>query len=404
MSTTKPHPIVYLLLCLPFGATSGYTTVTLTYQLVHAGVGVATVAAMISASLITSTWKALWAPLIDITLNSKQWYLISATATAVTISAVGFLSPSPSTLWTINILIFINSIFGSILGMAVENLLAHMVDDAEKGRAGGWYQAGNLGGAGLGGGGALWIAQNTSWTWLPAVAIGAICLACCFTLFFIKEPPTPHIRHKRYWESFYEVATDVCHTIKSRDGLLALLICFLPIGSGAAAGLWAAVASEWNAKDGTVILVNGALNGLVSAIGCIFGGYLCDRMDRKISYALFGSLLTVVALGMAVAARSEAMFVVFTLLYAFVQGLNYASFTAVVLEAIGRGSVATKYNLYASLSNMPIIYMTVIEGHIYERWQAHGLLLADAISGLLAIIIFSVAAILIQRQTVKVPA
>ena len=78
-------------------------------------------------------------------------------------------------------------------------------------------------------------------------------------------------------------------------------------------------------------------------------------MDRKFAYALFGVFLSAAALGMAVAARSEAMFIVFTLLYAFVQGFNYASFCAVVLEAIGRGAAATKYNLYASLSNMPTV-------------------------------------------------
>jgi hypothetical protein len=111
-------------------------------------------------------------------------------------------------------------------------------------------------------------------------------------------------------------------------------------------------------------------------------------MDRKFAYALFGVFLALGALAMAVAARTPAMFITFTLLYAFISGFNYASFSAVVLEAIGRGAAATKYNLYASLSNFPLAYMTTIEGFAYGRWHANGLLLADSLVGLGAVALF----------------
>ena len=72
------------------------------------------------------------------------------------------------------------------------------------------------------------------------------------------------------------------------SGPLALLIVFLPIGTGAASNLWAAVADDWHATADTVALVTGALSGIISAAGCLAGGYLCDRLDRKTAYALFG--------------------------------------------------------------------------------------------------------------------
>jgi hypothetical protein len=103
---------------------------------------------------------------------------------------------------------------------------------------------------------------------------------------------------------------------------------------------------------------------------------------------------------MAAAARTETMFIVFTLSYAFVQGLNYASFSAVVLEAIGRGAAATKYNLYASLSNMPIAYMTIIDGWGYGRWHANGLLAADALTALVAVGFFAAVALATRPRAV----
>lgn len=402
LSETKPaptHPIVFLVLCTPFGATSGYVNVTLAYLLSHAGVSVSAIAGLIAINLVPQTWKVLWAPIVDTTLTSKRWYLSAAIVTAITLAAIGFFPASPSTLSVITFLVFCNSVAVSFLAMAAENLMAHATNIQEKGRAGGWYQAGNLGGAGIGGGAALWIAQHSAIFWLPGAAMAALFLACCLALLFVAEPEQGH-RQLHYIHTVRDLALDVWHTAKSRAGFLALLICFLPIGCGAASGLWAAVAGDWHAGADTVALVNGVIGGVISAVASVIGGYLCDRMDRKFAYALFGVFLAAVALAMAAAARTQTMFVVFTLAYAFVQGLNYASFSAVVLEAIGRGAAATKYNLYASLSNMPIAYMTIIDGWGYSGWRANGLLAADALIGLLAVGFFAIVSVATRPRVV----
>lgn len=395
-----PHPIVYLLLCTPFGAANGYLIVTLAYLLHQAGVGVGAIAGLIAISLIPQTWKALWAPIVDTTMSSKTWYFLSAIVTSVTIAGIGFFHPGPSTLSIITALIFFNSLATTFLAMAAENLMAHSTSEAEKGRAGGWYQAGNLGGQGIGGGAALWIAQHSPVMWLPGLFMASLFMACCIALPFIKEPPTDH-RHESYVHSLWAVVLDVWNTAKSRGGYLALLICFMPIGSGAAANLWSAVAGDWHAGADTVALVNGVLGGMVSALGCVIGGYLCDRMDRKVAYAVFGVVLSIATLAMAVAARSQAMFVTFTLLYAFIQGFNYASFTAVVLEAIGRGAAATKYNIFASLSNFPIQYVALLDGWAYERWHTNGFLAMDAVTGIVGVVIFFAVYIATQPRVLR---
>ncbi|HEY0106736.1 MAG TPA: MFS transporter [Rhizomicrobium sp.] len=383
----NPHPVVYLLLCTPFGASNGYLVVTLGYLLAHAGVSVSAIAGLIALSLVPQTWKVLWAPVVDTTLNSKLWYLLAAVVSAATLGSIGLFPISQAGLFVITILVVASSAATTFLAMAAENLMAHATPEAEKGRAGGWYQAGNLGGQGVGGGAALWIAQHFEAHWLPGAAMAALFLVCCAALLFISEPPADH-RHDSYFRSLSNVVTDVWNTAKSRAGYLALLICFLPIGSGAASNLWSSVAGEWHASADTVALVNGVLGGVTSAFGCVIGGYFCDRMDRKFAYALFGIFLAAAALAMAVAARTPPMFVIFTLLYAFISGFNYASFSAVVLEAIGKGAAATKYNLYASLSNAPIAYMTTIEGFAYTHWKGDGLLWADAVAGLVAVAFF----------------
>ena len=218
----------------------------------------------------------------------------------------------------------------------------------------------------------------------------------------MPEPP-PLTRTRHYGRMLMAVLKDLWHVARTRGGILALLICFLPIGSGAAANLWASVADDWHASANTVALATGVFSGIVSALGCLAGGYGADRMDRKTAYAVYGLLMAMSTVAMALAPRTETMYVVFTLTYAFIQGLTYAGFTAVVLETIGLGAAATKYNVYASLSNMPIAYMTLVDGWAHTRWGAAGLLNVEAAIGVLGIIVFVAVARTLPQRTVPAP-
>jgi hypothetical protein len=124
-------------------------------------------------------------------------------------------------------------------------------------------------------------------------------------------------------------------------------------------------------------------------------------MDRKAAYALYGLLLAVCAAAMAVAPRTEPMFIVFTTVYALIQGLTYAGFSAVTLEAIGRGAAATKYTAYAALSNMPIMYMTVVDGAAHARWGTAGMLYTEALLGVAGLVVFVAVAATTSRRGIQ---
>jgi predicted MFS family arabinose efflux permease len=233
---------------------------------------------------------------------------------------------------------------------------------------------------------------------MAAAVLGMVCLACCAALAFIPEPP-PAPRAATVIGSIREVLRDLWAVARSRRGFLALLICFLPIGTGAATNLWAAISADWNASANTVALVTGALGGIASAAGCLMGGYLCDRMDRKTAYWVFGLAQALCAVAMAMSPRTEAMYVVFVTLYWFITGLTYAAFSAVVLEAIGLGAAATKYNVFASLSNTPIAYMTLVDGWAHTQGGAGAMLQAEAAICLTGILVFMAAAAMANKNS-----
>ena len=49
-------------------------------------------------------------------------------------------------------------------------------------------------------------------------------------------------------------------------------------------------------------------------------------------------------------------------------GAAFAAFTAVTLDAIGRGAAATKCNVLASLANFPIWWMGLLLARVAERY------------------------------------
>jgi len=336
-------------------------------------------------------------------MTSKTWYLLSAAVNGGTLVAVGLFHAGPATLPVITGLIFLNSLSTTFQAMAAENLMAHSTNEAEKGRAGGWYQAGNLGGQGIGGGAALWIAQHTGSPWIASTSLGLLCMACSLALLATREHRE---EAESYLASLAGLGKDVWSVAVSRMGLFAIFILFLPIGTGAATNLWsnANVAGDWHATADTVALVNGALAGVATMISCLIGGYICDAMDRKAAYALFGVLSAACAAGMALAPRTQMMFIAFTLAYNFILGFCYAGFSAVTLEAIGGGAGATKYNLLASLSNTPIAYMTLVDGWAQKHYGSGGMLNTEAAIGVAAVVLFGTVAWLANRFVSAAPA
>lgn len=396
MTARHAHPSVYMFLILPFGAIGGYLQVSIAYLLAHAGVPVEQVAALVAMSYVPHTWKFAWAPLADITLSRKSWYVLACALTAAGLWVTGSLPADAAGLKLLTVVVLISNVAVTFLGMSVESLMAYGTAGNEKGRAGGWFQAGNLGGTGLGGGAGLWLAQHLPAPWMSGAILGLACLLCCLGLLFVPEPHSAH-REDNLGRSLANVGRDLWGVARARIGFLALFLCFLPIGSGAASGLWSAVAGDWRASADTVALVTGVLGGIASAVGCIVGGWICDRMNRQWAYTVYGVLQAACAVAMALAPRVESTYVTFTLLYAVITGLTYAGFSAFVLEAMGTGAAATKYNVFASLSNTPIWYMTRIDGWAHTRYGPGGMLYAEALFGMIGLVLFTAVFTAVRR-------
>jgi MFS family permease len=374
--TTSPITIFFLV--LPYGISGGFASVTLPFVLTRAGFPVAVSASIVAIGISSNIWRFLFGPVADLTLTPRRWYLLGLAAGAATLLLLGFMPLTPRAAAALTTVTFVSQVAASLVVLPLGGLIAYTVPDRQKGLAGGWYQAGNLGGSGIGGGAGVWLANHFS-TPIAAAALAAMMAACAFTLLFVPDVELP--REESLGHRFRAIGTDFRDLLRSPIALLAIVLVSSPVGSGAALNLWSAVAPDWHTGADTVALVTGILSGVVSAVGCVIGGWIADRFGRWWSYLGSGVFMGVIASGMALAPRTPLAFGIGVLLYSLSCGMAYAAFTALLLYIIGRGAASTKYATLASLGNLPTSYMTAFDGWAHDRWGAAGMLHAEAALG-----------------------
>jgi len=388
-----PHrpspPAVFVVTILPFAAAVGYVSIAAPFWLARDGVSLALIGTMEATAMTPHAIKVLWAPLIDIGSRRKVWFVATTAATAALLGALSIVPGLTRNLGLFTLLATLAQIAGTTAAAAADGLMAATTRPEDKGKAGGWRMAGNVGGTGLLGAFALWLASRTS----PAVAglaLGGVVLASAAGALFISEAHPLHDEAveragslaRALWARLAAVAKDLWSAMVSREGWTGLVICAVPVGAGALTNLFSAMAVDYQASEKVVALVNGLGGGLVGALGSLAGGRIADRMNRRLAYALAGGLTAFSALLMLAAPMTPLTYAWGTLLYNFANGIAFAALAALILEMVGHSvAAATKYTLFISVANVASNYVTALDGWASEvrDWGTRGSLAADVV-------------------------
>ena len=380
------HLWVLMPLLAPFGLSIGFVGVTLGFQLQAAGLAVGLVTAIVATAIGTQTWKFLWAPLVDTTLSPRIWYAIGLSVVIASILVSCALPRTAAMVPYYSLLAISGSVASSLTSMAVEMVMTRCVHPARRGAASGWSQAGNLGGTGIGGGLGLAVAQHVANPLAPGLMLAAICLACLACLWLVPNVPRDN-RGLGYGARLVEVGRDVIAVLRTRNGALALIIMLLPIASGEAP--FQLVGGQWGVGGDMVALISGTLAGVASLIGALIGGYLTDRLGCRRTYILAGLSSGLVAAAMALIPHVPAAYVIGVLVYSLFIGGGFAAYSAVVLEAIGRRSAATNFNLMSAFSNIPLAAMTAFDGWMVDAHGVNAMLFGELWLQALAVVVFT---------------
>ncbi len=387
-SVRPTRPAVFAVTIVPFAAAIGYVTIAAPFWLKSQGVSLAAIGAISATTMTPHAIKFLWAPLVDIGSYRKIWFVGMTLLCAGLLGALALVPDLAHHLGLFTVVATAAQVAGTTACVAADGLMAATTRLEDKGKAGGWRMAGNVGGTGVLGAVALWVASRVS---VPAAGatMATITAASAFAALLIVEP---HLRDaaveeagsfsRALWVRLRAILVDLWVTVKSRDGWTGLVICVLPVGAGALTNLFSAMAVDYGASEHVVAAVSGLGGGLLGAAGSLVGGYLADHMNRRLAYALSGAITALCAVAMLAAPMTPVTYTWGTLAYCFANGIAFATLAAFILEMVGHSAAAaTKYTLFIAIANVASSYVTALDGWGSEirNLGARGALIVDAV-------------------------
>ncbi|WP_233577491.1 MFS transporter [Citreicoccus inhibens] len=379
-------PPLFALLDFQFGAAVGLMQTAVPYWLAKDGLSLAQIGVLSATAFTPHAWKLLWVPLIDLGPWRRVWYCVSALLTAGLLLACTLISEPTQHLGLLTVLLTALQAVATTGHAALNGLMANTTRPEDKGKAGGWQMAGNVGSTSLLGAMAIWMASAFS-RQVAGISLTLLVLATSAGIFWIheREDATQRPREPLLRAAVARVkgiVTDLLRTALSRDGIIMLVLCLAPVSCGALTNLFSAMAGEYHAPEHLVELVNGLGMGISGALGSLAGGWLSDRMNRKLAYALMGGTTGLCAFAMALAPMTPATYTWGTLAYSLANGAAFAAFAGMVLEMVSAGAaITTKYTLFVAASNFAISYTTALDGRAsgFRGMGARGSIAFDAL-------------------------
>lgn len=401
-------PPLFGLLEVQFGAAVGYLQTAVPYWLAKDGMPLAEIGVLSGTAFSPHAWKLLWVPLIDLGPWRRVWYGVSTLLTALLILACAMFPEPAQHLGVFTLLLTALQAAATTAHAALNGLMATTSKPSDKGRTGGWQMAGNVGSTAMMGALAIFLATQFS-RQVAGIVLATLVLASGAGIFFITERHDPSTvptgpLFKAAVDRVKSIVMDLVKTAFSRDGLIMLVLCLAPVSCGALTNLFSAMAGAYQVPEHTVEMVNGPGMAVTGAVGSLMGGWLSDRMNRKLAYALMGGATALCAFAMAAGPMTTDTYIWGSLAYSFANGAGFAAFAGMVLEMVSDGAaVTTKYSLFVAASNFAISYTTALDGHASE-FRGLGTRATIAADGLITLVGISIVALIFVLFLRKKPA
>ncbi len=396
-----PPPWLFGITGVPYGIVGGFCGTTMPFLTRKSGIDVGTMGWFGFAVMIPPMLQFLYAPIIDIGPKRKHW-LIIVTVLGAACLCTAMMMPLPQHVMAFLGFTVAGQLISGLVGSCNGGLLATTIPDEKRGAAAGWINAGNLGGGALG----SWVAIEMTARGAAPLTLGLVVAAMMIGPSLAALAIVEAERERRtVAEIFGGTLRDVWAVARSKPGYTGMLFCISPVGTAALINYFSGLAVDYHASEAMVAFVNGPVNGLLTAGGSLLGGFLCDRLNRRAMYLASGALTALCGLVMMVAPLEPNTYAFGVSAYLFIAGLCYASFSAVVLEAIGKAgrNAGTQYTLFTAAGNAAIAYTGLIDTRFHKQHGVRGLLAVDAGLNLVGVLILGVLIMTLFRKRQSEP-
>ena len=354
----------------------GLVSGALTFLLRNQGVDPARAASISALIALPHAIYFLWGPVTDFWIRRRSWLMLAAVAAAATLLAA-FYQPNLATRWAVALL-FSGACLGVIVPAACGGMMGTLATDANKRRASSAYQSGSL----VIGAAAVFLLVSFAGR-LSLAALGwMVAPMIALPSFFAFAAPPQSIIHEH---GARETAVRIWREFKSNffrwEALPYTLLIIAPGSSGAMIGLLPELARDYGVSGSQVAWINGFGGALLTTAGALSAALIPVRVRAPIAYIGAGlanaGTLALLALG----PQRPAVYIAGTVLYLITIGAAYALFTGVELEFLGDSgkSGSSRFAIINSLGNLPVVYMTWLDGRGYAHWGPRGMPGIDAL-------------------------
>jgi PAT family beta-lactamase induction signal transducer AmpG len=417
LATKSGRLTAFFALYLTEGIPLGFTSTAIATQMRRQGLGPAEIGAFVGSLYLPWAFKWVVGPFVDVLsserLGRRRMWIVLAQVLMVGSLMVALPVNFTTEIKLFTLIILIHNAFGATQDVAIDALAVNVLKPEERGLANGLMFGGAYLGQTIGGSGVLFLAPHTGFSatyFFVAAVILSVTLFIAQPLQEPKGPPRPASAVPPLVRAGREIVGFAKDSYKAfvgtRAALVGVLFALMPAGAYALGlALQSNLAVELGLSDPQVAALN-LWSTVISALGCVVGGWLSDRLGRRRMLALYlvGTALPTFYLAWAMkqygwimpvdpnmanrpvpVAGLVATFWAMVLIYSVFQGLMYGTRTALFMDVTTPRVAATQFTAYMALLNLVIAYSAWWQGRAVERWGYPVTLLLDGIAGLLCI-------------------
>ncbi|MEO8550119.1 MAG: MFS transporter, partial [Kofleriaceae bacterium] len=293
---TRPTPSwLFALTGTPYGASGAFLGIIMPYLAKRSGADLDAISWYVTLLFVPSFLQFTYAPIVDFGPRRKHWLVLLSVIGAIALFAALQLDIHDQTGTFLGVALvaqFATSLVGSCNG----GLMATTMTDAQRGKAGGWYNVGNLAGGGLAAALAIYLTGHGYTSETVGGVLALMMVAPALAALTIDEPARA-TTETTFGQAIVKVWREVGDVLLSRSGLTGALLCLSPVGTAALANYFSAIADEYVRHDlaGTlaampvdqakafldekvadvVAFVTGPVGQILTTIGAVVGGFLC---------------------------------------------------------------------------------------------------------------------------------
>jgi MFS family permease len=417
LATRTGRLATFFFLYVTEGIPLGFTAIAVATQMRRQGLGPAAIGAFVAALYLPWAFKWAMGPIVD-TVTSRRfgrrrtWIVGAQTAMALVLLAatpVDYVTQ----LALFTVLVLAVNACGAAMDVAIDALAVDTLPADERGVANGVMFGGAYLGQAIGGSAVLFLSDVVPFRSTYFFVAGMILLVTVFVALPIRERAADGaglpggLRLRAVLEQIGAFVAEAFRSfVGSRGALVGVVFALLPAGAYALGlALQSNLAVELGLDDGEIATLN-LYTTILSAAGCIAGGFVSDRIGRRKSLAVFAAATILPTLWLAWAMQqagwihaipldepnrptpAAALVAVFwwaSIAFGAIQGLGYGVRTALFTDVTNPKVAATQFTAYMALMNLAISYSAAWQGRSIEAWGYPVTLALDAALGLVSL-------------------